>query len=206
MKLEEILIQRSEGKCELCTAEAPLTVFDVQPQAGRTEQNSIMICNKCRAQIEKKEEIDSDHWKKLSTTMWSEVPGVQVVAWRMLNRLASESWAAENLDMLYLDEDHLEWAKASGDHVNDGGIALHKDAYGNVLQTGDTVLLTQSLNVKGSSVNAKVGTLIKGIRLVENNHEQIEGRIEGPSNSNTYPVRSQASLKTDAIFNIPFVV
>jgi lysophospholipase L1-like esterase len=36
--------------------------------------------------------------------MWSEVPGVQVVAWRMLNRLSSESWAADALDMLYLED------------------------------------------------------------------------------------------------------
>ena len=179
MKLEEVLQNRSDGKCELCAAVAPLSVYDVQPQSGKNEQNSIMICQKCRAQIVKKEDIDSEHWKCLTTSMWSEVAGVQVVAWRMLNRLRSESWASDNLDMLYLDEDNLEWAKASGDHVNDGSVLLHKDAYGNVLQTGDTVLLTQSLNVKGSSVNAKIGTMVKGIRLVDDNTEQIEGKIEG---------------------------
>jgi len=81
--------------------------------------------------------------------------------------------------MLYLDEDNLAWAKATGDHENDGVVKLHKDAYGNVLKTGDTVLLTQSLNVKGASVNAKVGTLVKNIWLVDDNTEQIEGKIEG---------------------------
>ena len=37
-------------------------------------------------------------------------------AWRMLNRLRQESWAMENLDMLYLDDDKLAWAKSTGDH------------------------------------------------------------------------------------------
>ena len=179
MKLEEVLINRSENKCELCASPDVLSIYDVQPQSGKSENNSLMICEKCRAQIEKKEDIDSAHWKCLTTSMWSEVPAVQVVAWRMLNRLRTESWAADSLDMLYLDEDNLGWAKATGEHVNDGLVQLHKDAYGNVLQTGDTVLLTQSLNVKGSSVNAKVGTLVKHIHLVDDNVEQIEGRIEG---------------------------
>jgi protein PhnA len=138
-----------------------------------------MTCVKCRAQIEKKEELDSNHWKVLSEIMWSEVPGVQVVAWRMLNRLRNESWAADNLDMLYLDEEKLAWAKATGDHEQDGSVELHKDSNGNVLQQGDTVVLTKSLDVKGSTLNAKMGTVVKNIRLVENNTEQIEGKIEG---------------------------
>ncbi|MCE3282956.1 MAG: PhnA protein [Chitinophagaceae bacterium] len=56
---------------------------------------------------------------------------------------------------------------------------LHKDAYGVVLNSGDTVILTKSLDVKGSSVNARVGTVVRNIRLVPDNTEQVEGRIEG---------------------------
>ncbi len=179
MKLEEILSLRSENKCELCGSAENVMMYDVKPRNNASAENTLMACAKCEAQIEKKEEMDSNHWKKLSESMWSEVPGIQVVAWRMLNRLKSESWAADSLDLLYLDDDNLEWAKASGDHLNDGPAELHKDAYGHVLQTGDTVLLTQSLNVKGSSANAKIGTLVKNIRLVPDNTDQIEGRIEG---------------------------
>jgi protein PhnA len=102
-----------------------------------------------------------------------------VMAWRMLNRLAGETWASESLDMLYLDEEKLAWAKATGDHEIDATVEQHKDAYGVLLQNGDTVVLTKSLDVKGSSVNAKLGTVIKNIRLVPGNTEQIEGRIEG---------------------------
>ena len=179
MKLEELLLKRSEGKCELCKSENALKIYEVPPQSKSTEENCIMICDKCTAQIEKKEDLDKSHWAVLSECMWNEVPGVQVVSWRMLSRLRNESWAADNLDMMYMDDERLAWAKATGDHDNDGTVDLHKDANGNELQRGDTVILTKSLDVKGSSLNAKLGTVVKNIHLVENNTEQIEGKIEG---------------------------
>lgn len=179
MKLDEILLQRSEGKCELCKSEGDIQLYEVLPQPGRNEDNCVMICNDCRMQIDKKAELDSSHWSGLSETMWSEVPGIQVISWRMLNRLRHESWAMDYLDMLYLDDERLAWAKASGDHENDASVDLHKDCNGQVLQNGDSVVLTKSLDVKGSTLNAKMGTVVKNIRLVEDNTEQIEGKIEG---------------------------
>lgn len=179
MKLEEAVQKRSEGKCELCASTDNVQLYEVQPQDTRSEENCIMLCSKCIAQIDKKEELDSSHWSVLPQSMWSEVPGVQVIAWRMLNRLRNESWAAEALDMLYLDDENLAWAKATGDHEADASVDLHKDAYGAVLQNGDTVVLTKSLDVKGSTVNARLGTVVRNIRLVGDNTEQIEGRIEG---------------------------
>jgi protein PhnA len=179
MKPEELLLQRSERKCELCKSGNNLKIYEVPPHKGTYEETCIMICDKCFAQVEKKEELDGSHWSCLSESMWSEVPGVQVVSWRMLNRLRNESWAADNLDMMYLDEERLAWAKATGDHENDASVDLHKDCNGQVLQNGDSVVLIKSLDVKGSTLNAKMGTLVKNIRIVEDNTEQIEGRIEG---------------------------
>jgi protein PhnA len=179
MKLEDLLLQRSGNQCELCKSTQHLQLFEVQPQDHRYEENCILICDKCKAQIEKKEEPDSKHWNCLTESMWSEAPGVQVVSWRMLNRFRNESWASESLDMMYLDDERLVWAKASGDHENDGSVDLHRDCNGQVLQGGDTVVLTKSLDVKGSTLNAKMGTVVKNIRLVEENTEQIEGKIEG---------------------------
>jgi len=179
MKLEDLLLKRSESKCELCKSENGVKLYEVLPQDRSTEDNNIMICDTCRAQIEKKAELSSSHWNCLTESMWSEVPGVQVVAWRMLNRLKNESWAADNLDMMYLDDERLAWAKATGDHDNDGSVDLHKDCNGQVLQSGDSVVLTKSLDVKGSTLNAKMGTVVKNIRLVPDNTEQIEGKIEG---------------------------
>jgi protein PhnA len=179
MKLEEQLKQRSGNQCELCKSGEPLTIYEVTPQPHGDANDSIFICDICRAQIERKAELNASHWNFLSETMWSEVPGIQVVSWRMLNRLKKESWAMDNLDMMYLDEETLAWAKATGDHENDDAVELHKDSSGNLLQNGDTVILIKHLDVKGTSMTAKLGTIVKNIRLVENNTEQIEGKIEG---------------------------
>jgi protein PhnA len=179
MSVEERLVLRSRHKCELCNSTNSIGLYAVPPQSANMDENCIIACDKCRMQLEKKEELDSKHWICLSESMWSEVPAVQVVAWRMLNRLRNESWAADNLDMLYLDDEKLLWARATGDHENDSSVDLHKDSNGTVLQNGDTVVLTKSLDVKGSSLNAKLGTVVKNIRIVENNTEQIEGKIEG---------------------------
>ena len=179
MRFQDILLRRSEGKCELCGTAEGLQVYEVGPQDKYDEHNSIMICAKCEAQITKKEDLDSTHWKCLTTSMWSEVPGVQVMSWRMLGRLRNESWAAESMDMMYLDEDTLAWAKATGDHENDSAADLHKDCNGAVLHAGDTIVLTKSLDVKGTAMNAKMGTVVKHIKLVADNTEQIEGKIEG---------------------------
>lgn len=179
MKLEQVLLKRSDNKCELCVSSSNLKVYEVPPQDYSNEDNCIVVCNVCLNQLDKKEPLNNEHWKCLGEAMWSEVPGVQVVAWRMLNRLRNESWAADSLDMMYFDDERMAWAKATGDHENDGSVDLHTDANGNMLQSGDTVVLTKSLDVKGSTLNAKMGTVVKNIRLVENNTEQIEGKIEG---------------------------
>ena len=178
MRQDEFLARRSGNCCELCSAPGEQKIYEVPPATGNME-DAIAVCAKCLAQIEKKEELDSTHWQCLTSSMWSEVPAVQVMAWRLLNRLRQESWAAEQLDLLYLDEERLAWAKASGDHENDAQVELHRDCYGALLQNGDNVVLTKSLDVKGSTVNAKVGTVIRNIRLVADNSTQIEGRIEG---------------------------
>jgi protein PhnA len=52
------------------------------------------------------------------------------------------------------------------------------DANGNRLRDGDTVILIKDLKVKGASSALKAGTKVKGIRLVEGDHN-IDCRIEG---------------------------
>ncbi|MHC5202620.1 PhnA domain-containing protein [Myroides sp. LJL119] len=179
MKTEEQLRARSGNKCELCESSELLKVYDVPPAAANDADREILVCNKCLEQIEKKQELDSNHWQCLTSCMWSEYPAVQVVAWRMLNRFRNESWAADALDMLYLDDQLLEFAKLSGDHTGDGSVELHKDCNGNILVGGDTVTLIKDLDVKGSSLNAKIGTAVRNIRLVHDNVEQIEGKVDG---------------------------
>lgn len=179
MSLEKQLQERSQNKCELCNATANLGVYEVPPVDIPSADNSIYVCETCKSQIEKREQIDPEHWRVLTETMWSEYAPVQVVAWRMLSRLRNESWAADSLDILYLDDDTLEWAKKTGDHEQDAAVQFHQDSNGTRLYDGDTVVLIKTLDVKGSSVNAKLGTVIKNIRLDPNNTDYIEGKIDG---------------------------
>ena len=180
MKLEEKLQKRSDNQCELCGASGHLNVYAIPPQDQSNEDNSVLICDRCLAQVDKKAEISSDHWREvLPKSMWSEVVPVQVVSWRMLNRLRHESWAADAIDMMHFDDETMAWARAAGDHESDASVDLHRDAYGALLNDGDTVILTKSLDVKGTSMSAKVGTVVRNIRTVKDNTEQVEGRIEG---------------------------
>lgn len=179
MSAETALRKRSGNRCELCGSEDDLSVYELPPSAEGREEDSILVCGKCSRQLNKKEALDGAHWACLKDSMWSEQPAVKVASWRLLNRLRGESWAAEALEMLYLDEEQLAFAKASGDHENGVEVELHRDCNGNILNDGDNVVLTKSLDVKGSNLNAKMGTVVKGIRLVKDNVEQIEGRIEG---------------------------
>lgn len=181
MKIEDILKQRSNGVCELSGEAVELYQYAVPFAKENNADGIILISKKCLDQIEKKEELDAKFWERiLLSAMWSEVPAVQVVAWRMLNRFRSESWASEALEMMYLDQDMLQWAEATNDHILEAS-ELHKDCNGNVLVNGDTVTLIKDLDVKGSTLNAKIGTAVRNIKLVRDNHEQIEGKIEGQS-------------------------
>jgi protein PhnA len=53
-----------------------------------------------------------------------------------------------------------------------------RDAYGNELHDGDSVTIIKDLKVKGSSSVVKVGTKVKGIRLVEGDHD-IDCKVPG---------------------------
>lgn len=179
MSIESELNIRSKNQCELCSSTSNLSVYDVPPNAQQRIEDSLLVCSTCLAQLDKKEPLNSAHWNCLLESMWSEVPAVQVVSWRMLNRLRGESWAVDAIDMLYFDEEMMAWAKSTGDHENSSEVELHKDCNGTLLQNGDTVVLTKTLDVKGSSLKASLGTVVKNIRLVHDNTEQIEGKIDG---------------------------
>lgn len=73
-----------------------------------------------------------------------------------------------------------EWtatAQSSEEPVLDTAI---KDAHGNILQDGDSVTVIKDLKIKGSSSVVKVGTKVKGIRLLESDDgHNIACKIEG---------------------------
>lgn len=53
-----------------------------------------------------------------------------------------------------------------------------KDAFGNELKDGDSVLVIKDLKVKGASGSVKVGTKVRNIRLIDGDHD-IDCKIDG---------------------------
>ncbi|KAB7674593.1 PhnA domain-containing protein [Plesiomonas shigelloides] len=179
MSIEQILQERSGSHCELCGSENNLSVYSVPHSASDDADHSVLLCDTCRNQIENPETADQAHWRCLNDSMWSQVPAVQVMAWRQLKNLSHEVWAQDLLDMLYLDEETLAWAEAgvTATSGNDD-TAPTLDSNGNVLQDGDSVTLIKDLVVKGANFTAKRGTMVKNISLTSN-PEHIEGRVNG---------------------------
>lgn len=177
--MEQQLLERSGNKCELCEASAALEIYEVKSPLGVSEDSCAMLCDKCISQLAPAADLDSKHLGSLRTSIWSPVPAVQVLTWRLLNRLKSESWASDSLESMYLDDATLAWAQSGLEEEGNAREDIHQDCNGAALQAGNTVVLIKSLDVKGSQLNAKMGTVVKNIRLVENNTDQIEGKIEG---------------------------
>ena len=173
------LQDRSNSTCELCGATERLTVYEVPPVSKRGIDGSLLACNTCIEQIENPDKMDTNHWRCLNNSMWSEYPVVQVIAWRMLTRLRAEGWPQDLLKMLYLDEDTLTWAKATGEGVDESDKIIHRDSNGVVLESGDSVVLIKDLPVKGSSMIAKRGTAVRRISLDIDNSDYIEGKVDG---------------------------
>ncbi|MEO8061174.1 MAG: zinc ribbon domain-containing protein YjdM [Pseudomonadota bacterium] len=71
-----------------------------------------------------------------------------------------------------------EWSKEEAAAPATEAARSVRDAFGNELRDGDSVTVIKDLKVKGSSQVVKVGTKVKGIRLVEGDHD-IDCRIEG---------------------------
>lgn len=75
--------------------------------------------------------------------------------------------------MLICPECAYEWQDN-----NESDEKVYKDSNGNILQDGDTVVLVKTLKVKGASSDLKMGTKVKNIRLVDNDHD-IDCKIDG---------------------------
>ncbi|RXQ89894.1 PhnA protein [Ancylomarina salipaludis] len=179
MSVIKELQARSGSVCELCGAINDLNVYEVPPATKEGSDKCLLLCSTCSEQLDNPEKVDVNHWRCLNDSMWSEVPAVQVMAWRMLNRLRSEGWPQDLLDMLYLDEDTMAWAQATGEGENEEDKVKHLDSNGALLESGDSVVLIKDLNVKGGGFTAKRGTHVRNISLVHDNAEQIEGRVNG---------------------------
>ena len=128
------------------------------------------LCDIC---LKAMDDTDSAfHWRCLEGSIWSPYPSVQALSYRILNQYKKEAWASDLISSVDLDENTVQWAMSAFEVAE-----VHKDAYGNVLENGDNVVLTQALDVKGTNFTASKGTVVKKIKLVHDNPEQIEGKI-----------------------------
>lgn len=177
MSVDKDVQKRSNFRCELCGSEEANTAYAVPSSPGNKAAHHIWVCPTCLNQMNNIETADANHWRCLNESIWSEEPAVKVVSWRMLHKLKQLDWTQDLLDIAYLDEETMEWAKASGDDINPDDVVKHLDCYGAVLHNGDNVVLTKTLEVKGATFNATVGTVVRKIHLVADNPEQIEGRV-----------------------------
>jgi protein PhnA len=182
MSLQQDLQTRSGNQCELCASTNNLSIYDVKPSitGGGGVDGSLLACETCSIQIDNVDDTDANHWRCLNDSMWSEFRAVKVVAWRMLSRLRNEGWPKDLLEMMYMEDDVLRFAKESGDHLDDSEKIIHRDANGAILQAGDSVVLIKDLKVKGSSLVAKQGTAVRRISLDHENAKYIEGKV-GPT-------------------------
>jgi protein PhnA len=180
MSIQLELEERSGLKCELCGNAGSLTVFEVKPTSNRGGDENVMVCGICNGQLENPDTLDANHWRCLNDSMWSDVEAVKVLAYRTLTKIKSEGWPQDLLDIIYLEEDTLAWAKA-GLLAEEASLDIkHIDSNGVQLLSGDNVVLIKDLVVKGrGSFTAKRGTVVRGISLDHTNSDFIEGRVEG---------------------------
>ena len=157
--------------CAICAS-----VDGVGPVPLAATDDTLALCPVCAAGLGG-DLTPGPRWRCLSDAVWSGEAAVQIAAYRLLDALKAEGWAADLLEQVYLDPEVLALAQAG--LAGDVAAVEHRDAHGAVLAQGDTVTLIKDLDVKGAGFTAKRGTAVRGIRLVPDNAAQIEGRVNG---------------------------
>jgi protein PhnA len=164
------LQDRCEGLCELCTQENASIAYAVSPKNSDRIEHEVAICTVCAKEIQTASNLE--HWQCLAGSIWNTEASVQVLSHRILHGIREKTWANEILESVELDESVLNWSLSAFEQKQ-----VHVDSNGTELLHGDTVVLTQGLNVKGANFMAPKGTIVRKIRLVSDNPEQIEGKV-----------------------------
>ena len=155
-----------KDNCELCGSTEGLTAYTVEPK-----DDTVTLCEICLASHESPADNES-HWHCLNDSMWSEVPAVQVMAYRVYSRLGNQ----EQLDMMYMEDEVKAWAEEVLAAENAEPV---RDANGTILVEGDSVSIIKDLVVKGAGFTAKQGTTVKNIRMVQGDPTHIQGKVNG---------------------------
>lgn len=168
--MNEALKKRSQDVCELCNTETALHEYTVSPKSDESINNQVVLCANCLSKLD--DQHAGFYWRCVEGSIWSAEPSVQALSYRIAYHFKNEEWASNLLSSIDLDENVIQWAMSAFEKVK-----VHTDAFGNMLSNGDNVVLTQALDVKGTNFTASKGTVVKKIKLVQDNHEQVEGRI-----------------------------
>jgi protein PhnA len=172
--MQSALKERSNKQCEICQSNDDLASFLIPESPDTTANSHVYICPLCMDNIEAQKGCDLQHFRCLTNSMWSTTPAVQVLSYRLLHNCLPESWAQDAIDMLYLEEETLQWAQA--------GLAIDNeptvDVNGLALAAGDAVTIIKDLVVKGANFTAKRGTPVRNSSLSENSLH-IEGKVNG---------------------------
>ncbi|MGV3524884.1 MAG: PhnA domain-containing protein [Candidatus Sericytochromatia bacterium] len=166
------LAKRAKSRCELCGESTSLVIYEVPPVGDPDLATCVLICPTCQAQLDKPEQLDPNHWHGLNESAWSDVPAVQVLAWRLLKQLEDQNWARDLREQLYLAPEVLAWAEGG----SGGESTVTLDSNGTPLSEGDSVTLIKDLDVKGTSFVAKRGTTVKNIHLTDD-PAHVEGLV-----------------------------
>ena len=178
MALQKILEDRSKGECELCTQnDTDLAAYAVPPKDESGPENQVVLCETCFTKVRADDFSDTNYWRFVTGSIWSEVSAVQAMSYKILSKLKETDWADEALESVFLEDNIIEWANAEDELAQEP----HKDCFGALLSPGDNVVLIQNLNVKGTSFTAQKGTVVKNIRLVHDDPTHIEGKVNGTS-------------------------
>lgn len=90
----------------------------------------------------------------------------------------NSEYTYEDGNLFICPECAYEWSKEQNNELEENII---KDANGNILNDGDSVVVIKDLKVKGASSSIKIGTKVKNIKLIydANDEHNIDCKIEG---------------------------
>jgi len=170
MSLTKELSERCQNNCEICNSNSPSHEFVVSPKNGNSFNDMVALCDSCFAAVEAQDYAALKDFA--SGSIWNPVAPVQALSYRIIHGADGANEAADLAGSAGLDEEIIQWSLTAFIVA-----PVHKDAFGNTLENGDNVVLTQALDVKGTNFTASKGTVVKKIKLVADNVEHIEGKV-----------------------------
>jgi len=111
MSLERELQKRGNGKCELCNCEEHLQLYTLAPAKKKSLNSTLTACKTCVDQIENPDTTDSNHWRCLNDSMWSEHQAVVLIKDLKVkgsSMIAKQGTAVRRISLDHENEKYIE--------------------------------------------------------------------------------------------------